>query len=435
VELLPTDDFADVIDALPAGASGPTLTFWYVIRMADGTFARAEATITFEGVNDEATIHGDLVATTDEDTPVSGTASVSDVDTGEAKFGDVAADDLETVYGTFTFDSETGDWTFTPNDYADTLNAGDKQQVKLTVTSFDGTATADIVVTIEGTNDPAAITGNTTGTVKEDRAAVATGVLTATDVDNLDGFQAVTDQLGANGYGRFSIDEDGNWTYALDNDAVQGFVTGQSTSDSFTFLSVDGTAETVTVTIEGTDEPVTVVLQYTPAKPDEVVPGEMLNETYSVLPPATSPTSGPNNVIPLWNDWIANLNQWRASFAPEQDSNTATVTVAVGSRSYTYDATFSYTSEDVTIPGDPAELIILDGDAFLFWNADSALTFTGAPQAEIENLATIGLAEIGGDAEVADTVLLFTDGSTLTLFDANFENFTQLFASTQVSVL
>jgi len=86
----------------------------------------------------------------------SGDLDVSDVDTGEDKFQPVAALALEGLYGDFTFDSNTGAWTYTlDNADPDTqaLGAGEVVYDSLVVTSFDGTATETITVKVHGADD------------------------------------------------------------------------------------------------------------------------------------------------------------------------------------------------------------------------------------------------------------------------------------------
>ncbi|MBV7600284.1 VCBS domain-containing protein, partial [Aeromonas sp. sia0103] len=81
------------------------------------------------------------------------------------------------------------------------------------------------------------------------------GKLVATDVDQGEAHFQPQDQVkGA--HGTFSLDADGNWTYALDNNdpAVQALKEGETLpSEHFVVKSADGSAEhSVTVTITGT---------------------------------------------------------------------------------------------------------------------------------------------------------------------------------------
>jgi VCBS repeat-containing protein len=86
----------------------------------------------------------------------SGDLDIVDPDAGEAKFQAVATADLEGTYGDFTFDHETGEWTYTlDNSDPETqnLNAGDVVSDSLLVTSLDGTASETITVSITGADD------------------------------------------------------------------------------------------------------------------------------------------------------------------------------------------------------------------------------------------------------------------------------------------
>ena len=87
----------------------------------------------------------------------------------------------------------------------------------------DGTAKV-ITVTMHGTNDAAVITGSSTAELTETNAAQSTGGdLNATDVDSAATFVAQSDVAGSNGYGKFSIDAAGTWTYTM-NSAHDEFV-------------------------------------------------------------------------------------------------------------------------------------------------------------------------------------------------------------------
>src|SRR5690606_939914 len=90
---------------------------------------------------------------------------------------------LNGQYGTFTFDAETGAWTYAlDNDKAQSLPEGVQVTDTLTVSAVDGTTTA-IVVTITGTNDATYITGSATGAVTEDGALTTGGTLVVSDAD------------------------------------------------------------------------------------------------------------------------------------------------------------------------------------------------------------------------------------------------------------
>ena len=116
--------------------------------------------IDIEGTNG-ATFSGDAAGDVTEDNPTiaSGTLSVADVNDGENTFlaTDGGSHAGSNGYGTFTFDTSTGEWTYTLNSNAavDALNTGDPPlHDTYTVHSLDGTAQI-IDVTINGVTDVA----------------------------------------------------------------------------------------------------------------------------------------------------------------------------------------------------------------------------------------------------------------------------------------
>jgi VCBS repeat-containing protein len=249
------------IDALPAGGV-ITETITYSIRLANGTFSFATMTLTFRGTNDQASISGTNSGTVIEDgtQSTSGKLTVTDIDTGEARFQ--VATGLVTDWGTFTFDENTGEWTFTiDNAAAQQLGAGVEKTATLMVTSADGTATETITVKIVGVNDAAIITGDLTGDVTEDSPASASGTVTVADVDaDESAFQTVDAADLETAYGDFTFDEtSGAWTFAIDNaaDAVQALGAGKTADAELTVSSTDGTTQTITVTVTGVNDAAT----------------------------------------------------------------------------------------------------------------------------------------------------------------------------------
>src|SRR5207248_485733 len=118
-------------------------------------------------------------------------------------------------------------------------------------------------VTIHGTNDTPVLGGVATGAVTEDVGVVAGnlttgGALTIADVDQgQSSFTAQPGTAGSNGYGSFTLDAAGNWTYtAADGQtAIQQLVAGQSTTATFTSTpSLHAALPIFTVTIHGTND-------------------------------------------------------------------------------------------------------------------------------------------------------------------------------------
>ncbi|WP_315831151.1 VCBS domain-containing protein [Bradyrhizobium prioriisuperbiae] len=216
--------------------------------------------VTITGTNDAASISGTAASKVLEDDALTtgGTLTVTDIDTGEAHFQTPAS--LVGIYGTFTFDTVTGEWGYTLNNAAANVQALAGNTVAhdtLTVISADGTATQVIDVTVTGNNDRASISGTATGTVKEDGTLTAGGTLTVSDVDTGENhFQAPASLVGA--YGTFTFDAaTGQWSYTLNNEAgnVQALTDGQVVHDTLTVTSVDHTAtQVIDVTITGSND-------------------------------------------------------------------------------------------------------------------------------------------------------------------------------------
>jgi large repetitive protein len=168
--------------------------------------------------------------------------TISDVDTGEAKFDPASVLDTTAggALGSLTI-TEAGVWTYTVDNAAvQYLGAGKTKVETFTVKSLDGTGTQTISVTINGTNDVPVFSGADTGSVKEDAfdgggLIKAWGVLSVVDADAGESkFNAGT----VNGaYGSLYIYEtSGYWVYTLNNSlsAVQELGEGDSLTDTVT---------------------------------------------------------------------------------------------------------------------------------------------------------------------------------------------------------
>jgi VCBS repeat-containing protein len=170
-------------------------------------------------------------------------------------------------YGTLYVASTTGAYTFVPNN--DAINAlTAPTTTDFTITVSDGTLSANqpFTIAINGTNDAAAISGATNGTAIESSSVAntalaalsATGRLTSVDVDDAPNtFAAVdTPAASAHGFGTFTMTANGVWTYTVNNanSAVQALNVGDKLTDSFTVTTIDGTPQTVTITINGAND-------------------------------------------------------------------------------------------------------------------------------------------------------------------------------------
>ena len=89
-------------------------------------------------------------------------------------------------------------------------------------------------------NNPASISGNTSGTLTEDDINPVTGALTVTDPDEGQSHTRVDSGTSVNGLGTYSVDAGGHWSYTVNNALVQYLIDNESTTDSFVLTSFDG---------------------------------------------------------------------------------------------------------------------------------------------------------------------------------------------------
>ncbi|MGY0575747.1 VCBS domain-containing protein [Bradyrhizobium sp. RDM12] len=232
-------------------------------------------TVTIQGADDPSVVSGDThghvveaggVHNADHGVPTaSGVLTAVDVDGPSNDFDPVACPETsDNGYGTFTMTPD-GHWIFAldnGNCAVQALNVGQSLTDSFTVKTADETAQS-VSVTIEGSNDAATICGVTQGCVSEPSNSClpppsATGTLSDRDVDNPDDtFMATTGpQAAEHGYGSFIMAADGTWTYTLEpgNPAVEALRSCDTLTDCFTVTTIDGTPQTVSVTIQGAAE-------------------------------------------------------------------------------------------------------------------------------------------------------------------------------------
>ncbi|WP_422139257.1 VCBS domain-containing protein [Endozoicomonas sp. ALC020] len=241
---------------IQALGNGDTLTETLTVRTLDGT--TRNIVITINGTNDVAVITGDDSGSVTEDVGntlmTSGTLSIADVDGGEASF---TPETITGTYGSLTIDG-SGTWSYSAsNNHADiqALGNGDTLTETLTVRTLDGT-TRNIVITINGTNDAAVITGDDSGSVTEDagNTLMTSGTLSITDVDG--GEASFTPETITGTYGSLTIDGSGSWSYSASNNHadIQALGNGDSLSETLTVQSLDGTTHNIVITINGAND-------------------------------------------------------------------------------------------------------------------------------------------------------------------------------------
>ena len=256
--------------------NGDTVHDVFTLYVTDGT-AGSSTTVDFtiHGANDNAVVGGALTGTAVEAGGVNngtagqtatGTATDSDVDNTPNTFQAVTGGTTTNHYGTFSIDA-SGNWVYTVDDSnasVQALNVGGTLHDTFTITTQDGT-TQTVTITINGANDAAVVGGQVTGNAREAGGVnngtpgmKAAGTATDTDVDNPNNvFQAVNvAQASDHGYGTWVVATGGHWVFTVDdnNATVQALNVGQSVTDTFTIHTIDGTAQTVTVTIFGAND-------------------------------------------------------------------------------------------------------------------------------------------------------------------------------------
>ena len=98
----------------------------------------------------------------------------------------------------------------------------------------------------------ALISGVTIVNEDETDVAIVTGGTLTTDDETVT-FVPIVDVPGDNGFGTFSIDEDGNWTFTA-NDPFDELAVGDTNTDTITVITTDDTEQVLTVNINGTND-------------------------------------------------------------------------------------------------------------------------------------------------------------------------------------
>ncbi|MFB2755923.1 VCBS domain-containing protein, partial [Shewanella xiamenensis] len=231
--------------------AGETLTDSLTVQSVGGTTHTVTVTIT--GSNDAPVLTAQSQSVTEDGNKLSGQMVATDVDTGDSQTFSTTAQTAG-----FTLNAD-GSYSFDPANAAyQHLAAGQTETLTIPVSVTDSTgatSTANLTITLTGSNDGAVISGTDAGSVTEDTQLTTQGQLTVTDIDDQE--SAFTAQANTAGnYGSFTLAADGHWTYTLNNSlpAVQALSQNATLTDSLTVQSVDGTTHTVTVTINGHDD-------------------------------------------------------------------------------------------------------------------------------------------------------------------------------------
>jgi VCBS repeat-containing protein len=294
--------------AVQALAQGQTTTDMLTVKSADGTASQV-ITVTITGTNDPVVLDATTQsgAVTEDLNPVSGQLKAT------GAFGFTDADLTDTHNATASFVSASGvpagftvpaaglgtlspvaddaghvvNWTYSVDDASvQGLGAHDviTETYKVSVSDGNGsTVDKTVTVTVNGVNDPVVLDATTqSGAVTEDVAVQngnvlkATGAFGFTDADLTDTHSAAVSFVSASGVpagftlpaaglGTLSpvVDDGGhvvNWTYSVDDAAVQGLGAHDVITETYKVSVSDGNGspvhKTVTVTLNGVNDPV-----------------------------------------------------------------------------------------------------------------------------------------------------------------------------------
>ncbi|RIX82857.1 tandem-95 repeat protein [Acidovorax cavernicola] len=216
----------------PATNFNGTDSFTVTVSDGKGGTTTSTVTVTVDPVNDAPSVP-DYTKTTDEDTPVSGQVTGSDVDGDTLTY----TKGSDPAHGTVTV-NPNGTYTYTP---ATNFNGTDS----FTVTVSDGkggTTTSTVTVTVDPVNDAPTVP-NYTKTTNEDTPV--SGQVTGSDVDG----DTLTYTKGSDpAHGTVTVNPDGTYTYTPGANF--------NGTDSFTVTVSDGKGGTTTSTVMVTIDPV-----------------------------------------------------------------------------------------------------------------------------------------------------------------------------------
>ena len=260
-----TNDGADTLIYLSEGNS-LTLSGVSLASLAAGDFIYAppppapaaitgdhNGSVSEDGIITDAS--GNVVSFDADAVHDGGTLTVHDPDAGENHFQAVAASALQGDYGLFTFNENTGAWTYTlDHGLANSLAVGQTKHDTLTVTSFDGTATEVIDVAVHGSNDaPVAVAVVQTGV--EDGGTV-TGSLTSNVSDPDQGDHVNFAQSGS--VAGLTINSNGFYSFNPGDAAYQHLAAGTTTDVVAHYTVTDShgaqTTADLTFTVTGVND-------------------------------------------------------------------------------------------------------------------------------------------------------------------------------------
>ena len=161
-----------------------------------------------------------------------------------------------TTYGSYTLDAD-GNWNYTLTNSDPAVQAlitgGGTLSDSFNALSIDDTS-HQVSITINGNDDVAVITGDSSGDVTEDTSLADSSALTVTDPDA--GQASFQPNGGTTAHGSYTLDSTGNWAYTLDNGnpAVQAYPPWQRFRTALQH-ELRWRSQLVSITIHGTNDP------------------------------------------------------------------------------------------------------------------------------------------------------------------------------------
>jgi len=298
-------------------SAGTTTTDTFTYTISDGAASdTGQLVITITGTNDAPVAVADAGAVNEDatlDVAASGvlgndtdvdsndTLAVSAIrtgsETGSGTSGSLGSA-LTGAYGDVTMNAD-GSYAYIANNAA-ALAAGAQVTDTFTYTVTDGniTDTAEIVITITGTNDPPFATDDASAVDEDDTLSVAATGLLANDTDadagaslsitairtGAESGSGTAGSIGvalAGAYGDFTVNADGSYSYNANN--ANALAAGTTATDTFTYTVSDGTitdTAEIVITVTGVNDPPVVsdagaTLAYTEGDSATVIDGTL----------------------------------------------------------------------------------------------------------------------------------------------------------------
>ena len=253
---------------------GDSLVDTIVVQVSDGNGGTdsANVSVTIYGSNDTPVISAitydnDSVTEDGAVQTASGAVVASDIDKNDTLSFNVVGSATGT-YGTLALDPNTGTWSYVLDNSSaavQALAAGQTVVETFDVQVSDGNGgfdTETISIDVNGSNDVPVINGTVFNVreVTEDGGLIARGLIEVTDIDTNDTLSFTVLGSDTSGFGTLTVNPDGSWSYALNNDSelVQGLNTGDVRTDTFNVAVTDPSGArattTLSITINGADD-------------------------------------------------------------------------------------------------------------------------------------------------------------------------------------